>query len=620
MWFFREMARSEVNQDPIEGEFFAPEEGYPGALVRESIQNMLDNRSGSGDPVQARFAFGKLEGEENTIVNSAYLSDLHPHLQALAVPNRPTTGEPLSFLVVEDSGTRGLCGDETQHTDTQQEENAPKNDFYYFWRNVGRSQKGSTDRGRWGLGKTVFPASSRILSFFGLSTRRTDRRRLLMGQCVGKIHEIRQRKYAAYGYFGRIEEDGFALPIDDAKQLTEFEQIFALNRADVPGLSVVVPFPQAELTPKSILQETVRNYYLPILFGDLTVEIEDNEHAVRVDRSTITTLASELGDAMRQTISFAEEVLAQPVGARIELGLSPAGQPPSWEAASIFENVDLAALRRRYANSELLGFRVPVAVTAQVTGETRTSHFDVYLQRDPRLERGRGDFVRQGLTITRVDRPPKGAARGLVLVSDPPLSTLLGDSEGPAHTRWEERRERVKRFRYGSMTVRFVSRALRDMSELLSQPESGIDEELLKDVFFLPDEEQSETDPHRRTPAASGNGRDRNPPVNVPPLTKKPKAIDVRQLKGGFAIVGTGAATPLPELVKVSVGYLTDDNAVAYNPFDFDLSQAPIEIRAAGASYRASGNSLEIAPDSTDFSVEVSGFDVNRDLDVNAKV
>ncbi|MFV2038497.1 MAG: hypothetical protein ACC646_12985, partial [Paracoccaceae bacterium] len=49
--------------------------------------------------------------------------------------------DPENFLVIEDYGTRGLEGDPTQDDDFQPTEANIKNDFFYFWRNVGRSKK-----------------------------------------------------------------------------------------------------------------------------------------------------------------------------------------------------------------------------------------------------------------------------------------------------------------------------------------------------------------------------------------------------------------------------------------------------------------------------------------------
>ncbi len=86
--------------------------------------------------------------------------------------------EPCRFIAFEDSGTTGLTGD----TDQYHEIAGVRNPFYYFFRAEGQSNKLETGRGRWGLGKFVFPRSSRIRSFFGLTVRFDDKRRLLVGQ------------------------------------------------------------------------------------------------------------------------------------------------------------------------------------------------------------------------------------------------------------------------------------------------------------------------------------------------------------------------------------------------------------------------------------------------------
>jgi hypothetical protein len=608
------MKRDEVNQDPVEGEFFAPEEGYAAALVREAIQNMLDNRAGT-DPVRARFSFGHLTKANETLETSSYLKDLQSHLQALRVPYRPQSSDQIDFLVVEDSGTRGLCGNETHYSDTQHDEGEPKNDFFYFWRNVGRSKKSTTDRGRWGLGKTVFPASSRVLAFFGLTRRSSDKRELLMGQFVGKIHEIDEVKYAPYGYFGRIEEDGFALPIEQPEAVHEFMTTFGLKRAEEPGLSVVVPFPHKELTAQAILQEVIRNYYLPILSGDLVVEIDSgNDDAVIINEETVVGLAGTLGGEIQQMIDFASDALTVPESERVNLGMTPAGEAPTWGADSIFGQVDLDGLRKRFDEGKLLALRIPVNVGNSETGVVATSYFDAYLTRDPHLERGRGEFVRQGLTISKIDRPPKGGIRGLVIVNDAPLSALLGDSEGPAHTKWEERRDRVKKYQHGSFTVRYVSRALRDLSEVLAQQAAGIDEEALLDLFFLPDSEQSESQQKDRV--IGKRGKKVTPPIVVPPIERRARTYDIRQVKGGFLVHGTADDDEVPHGIRVEVAYMTENGSSlnSYHPFDFDLSKAPISISASGATFRASENVLELAPDSPKFTVEVRGFDGHRDL------
>jgi hypothetical protein len=88
---------------------------------------------------------------------------------------------PCRFLVVEDFGTTGLEGDTLLFRDPAPTDSSPQY-FYWFWRNIGRSGKTGDELGRWGLGKTVFRAASRVGCMFGLTIRKSDQRTILMGQ------------------------------------------------------------------------------------------------------------------------------------------------------------------------------------------------------------------------------------------------------------------------------------------------------------------------------------------------------------------------------------------------------------------------------------------------------
>ena len=82
-WRFARMSPSQVNQDPVQGEFFTAAADLPDRLVRESIQNSLDARRGN-ETVRVRFAFS---GEQHALPVQAarrWLAGLEPHLRALA--------------------------------------------------------------------------------------------------------------------------------------------------------------------------------------------------------------------------------------------------------------------------------------------------------------------------------------------------------------------------------------------------------------------------------------------------------------------------------------------------------------------------------------------------------
>ena len=201
-----------------------------------------------------------------------YLKGLRSHLEAKesGLIERVTLTDPMDFLVIEDFGTRGLEGDIREDEDKRAE--GKKNDFFYFWRNIGRAVEGTTARGRWGLGKTVFQAASRINSFFGLTIRRGNPSKLLMGQSVLKIHWCDGSKHGPYGYYGLFEGD-FVLPFEEKQFVEQFSRDFSLRRNGESGLSVIVPFPDKEISPSEIMRAVVSQYFFPILSGDLVVTV-----------------------------------------------------------------------------------------------------------------------------------------------------------------------------------------------------------------------------------------------------------------------------------------------------------------------------------------------------------
>jgi len=85
-WKFRIPQESEVNQDPIEGEFFTTQDvgDFSDALVRESIQNSLDaklNKNNQDQVVTVRFYFsGKANAADVRLHNHPYFKGIYTHI------------------------------------------------------------------------------------------------------------------------------------------------------------------------------------------------------------------------------------------------------------------------------------------------------------------------------------------------------------------------------------------------------------------------------------------------------------------------------------------------------------------------------------------------------------
>ena len=625
MWHFREMSRGEINQDPTQEDYFNTDhlESFSDALVREAIQNSLDAKPrGTEGPVRVRIAFGSVSNADSRgrRIRARFIEGLYPHIGATNLPiEQPKPDEPFDFLVFEDFGTRGLVGDPAAADDPP--EGAPA-DFFYFWRNIGRGKKEADERGRWGLGKTMFPASSRIHSFFGLTVRHDDRRRLLMGQSMLSIHRLDGRKHYPYGYFGNVDaDDGFVLPVDDPNTLEEFSSAFWISRRDEPGLTVVMPFPRKEITAPLVVRSVIHHYFFPILSGELIVEVDDGGDATLIDRSTIDAVARDHvkdGDkTFPGTVELAKWFIGEDKNGLVEAKTPAAGRKPTW-SDDLFSPEKIDRFADELDSLKPVAVRVPVHVSPK-GGDSKLSYFHLVLQRDQDLEGAKDVFIRSGITISGIHSLRESGVRALVVAADVPIVTMLGDAENPAHTEWQDRsRNFIGKYKTGKSTLAFIKDAPRGFLRLLNKRSEQVDDTALRHVF--PGASAA------KAPPVPGPGPRPDPTITPrpkPDIPSRPRIFNLTKSEGGFSVrLAEAGIEKLPMNIRVRVAY----DCSRGNPFkrwaaaDFDLGKGGVTVdQAGGEVLQQEGNILELQALSPEFHLSVSGFDPNRDLIVDLR-
>ncbi len=613
-----------MNVDPIEGEFFSTEAlgSLADALVREAIQNSLDARR-PGTAARVRIAFcgpsASLTGDHR----ERYLDGLMAHVAAGrdGADRALARDAPLDFVMIEDFGTRGLQGDPRQSEDDEIGASAFRNDFYYFWRNVGRSRKGASDLGRWGLGKTVFAAASRASAFFALTIRANDPQPLLMGQAVLRIHKLDGARYYPYGYFGCFEGD-FALPIDEPGLVEAFRRDFGLARVAEPGLSVVIPFPDRELTARALLPSLAHHYFVPILAGDLTIDVEHDGKRETLNAESFARVVERIGrseaSSLARLVDLARWGLALAPDAPIRLPEPVQSVAPRYSGDAATEQA-LASLREPFNRGDRIAIQAPVWVKP-TAGDPARSMFEVWLERDDTISAADEQFVRDGITIAGVRGGVQAGVRAIVCVRDRALSALLGDSENPAHTEWQERSPRFKdRYRHGPSTLRYVKAAPREIVRLLTRPAEGRDFALLRHVFSL--DLPTEESVRRREPNPSRAGLDGSGEARGIATVRSAHAFELQRLHGGFCVAGVANGEALPRYLAVRAAYeVRRGNPFAlYQPFDFEMDRPPIALALDGATFvRRRENEVVVRIDDAQFRLTVQGFDPRRDVRVKA--
>jgi hypothetical protein len=619
-WHFRTMDLGEVHVDPVHDEFFKAQD-LADALVRESIQNSLDARAPrSRGPVRVRFRFATGPHALHPDAVREYFGGLDRHLQAVAKTIHtvlPRHDEPVPYLLIEDFGTRGLTGDPHVDPELDASGDERKNDFFYFWRNVGRSNKGEVDRGRWGLGKAVFTVASRIRTIFGITRRADDDRALLLGQSVLKTHVLNGTRIDPYGFFARFEqENGLPLPIEDPILLERFADDFGVTRRE-PGLSIVVPYYRDdELSLDRISASVVEQYFYPILRGDLVVEVVEKAHVQRIAADTIETLF-EAGSDVARLCALTRWSLAQKDEARIVLP-ERGTAAPKWDE-SVLGAAQVATLRDRFAAGERLAFRVPILVKRK-RARAAGSWFDVYLELDDALRKGEHHFIRRGITIPDVRANGDKATRALIVIDDQALSTFLGDAENPAHSDWSERADKIRTlYDHGAWTLRFVKNSAPFLASLLARPPVGRVRDFLADLFSIemPDQAAHDDVAERIPIRAGAGGETRAAEGSSGAGTGGSGGVTISRIAGGFTIKAAGPAMiGRPFHGEVAYRVRAGNPFRKHSPFDFDLmSEAGITVQTEGVRLRATSvNAFELIPSAAKFQISMKGFDPRRDL------
>ena len=644
-WSFEVKHPKSIHRDPFEAEFFTGEDdddrdgSRTDSLVREVLQNSLDAASGDG-PVRVRIAIDRDVQLLSSKKALRYLDGLLPHLEALRNPllGSGNAIPDMDYMVIEDFGTHGLTGDSARNSDPVQQSTRLPESFYWFWRNVGRSGKGGSSRGRWGLGKTVFPSASKINTFFGLTRRSTDDETLLLGQAITRIHSLGGQEFLPEGFFNDPEKsDQLQMPFRQGEMTSSFTRDFRLTRSNEPGLSLVIPYPVGKFPSKDLARSVIVHFFWPIMLGELEVEVDgDGDDDYLITRDTIEDVASNLkwsGPVRKKQHAPPPFGLIRWAQSQTRGQASPprlnedrSGRVPSWKESLIPADL-LSSARDRYGDHEPVALEVPISIERK-DGTLSDSYFQVFLQQNEDPAPSSDYFIREGMTISGIST--LAGIRGLnalVLVDQGGLSKLLGDAEGPTHTEWGTGETRPdETFVKWKRRITFVRNSLKQLSQILAPPPTELQEDWLNDIFSLalPDGRAKKKARKKKKPGVQ------EPPTPDPLVSQPVRKFLVSQTKDGVRI----ASNPEGERagrIRVRVAYdLPNGNPLSkWSPHDFmlterssrkgfwkrDRSSQGIGFQTRSARLESiRDNQFEIVPESDGFEVNVEGFDPNRDL------
>lgn len=630
-WHFVKHQAGQPIVNPLGSEHFADadDDWRPGeVLVRECIQNSLDARH--EEEVSVSFQIRNASSMSADMA-SFWFSTLWPHLRSrdCKLPDIAPAPLPGGFVVVEDFGTRGLEGDVRQGGLSDSD-----NRFFNFFRAEGLSGNpmNGTTGGSWGVGKSVFNRCSKINTFLALTGRRADGDVALIGKSLLWHHRTADgREFQGLGQFGSKDSSSefMVLPVASKELVGRLVKDFGLARPmegskAEPGLSVVIPYADPEITAEGIVEIVIREYFHPIISGRLRVRVSgviggrresvdlhrDNllEQASRFRRPEVTHVLElarwSLGDGPRQAYMLNE---------------SPAGEPPMW-SDDLLRPTDpsFADLCQRFDRGEPVSIRVPLRVKPTGTQAERAA-FVVYLQRDLVGSGYRPVFVRGCIVVpnARQRAVRNQSLYSLVTIDEGALAVMLRAAEPPAHTYWSPETANFRgRYEHGRQTIDFVVGAPKFLADALSNARTERDVDVWADLFPSPVSEG-----HRAAEGSRRKGKKKGPPPPPPPPPPRLKPFKIEEIAGGFSVVRDNvASTPLPNELEVIVAYDTSrgNPFKKYDPADFKLQKlkrTAKDLQEVGCD----DNRVVVRPSSDNFRIEITGLDINRDLVVKVR-
>lgn len=629
-WLFGEVPSGTKNRNPVQDEFFNSSEALTeiSSLVRESIQNSLDAHDAmSLSPVVLRFKISEISRE----LSEKYFVGLNDHVtRGIPGGSSAIANDACKYLIVEDFNTTGLLGDSRKDQLTQQD--APSlNSYHYFVWAEGSSAKTEGNRGRWGIGKIVFPRLSSIKTFFVLSKRTSENspcgvNEVLIGMSTLRGHSIGGKNFQPDGWWSEFSlDDNVPVPVR-ADAVLQFKKDWNVQRESENGLSILIPYIPDFITSELIRDCVIRDYFIAIIQGLLEVEIIDSDVSYILNKHNLRRECESLGADERIANSKTKEEMLYLIDMVLEIqdkliynldiGISTEF-PNKWSSISL-ETIFAETATNMLDNGETVVCKVKTDIPFK-DGKKTFDSFDVYIKKVPD-SRTSAVFSREGIVIPSANPTLLRDHLALVIAKSGPLANLLADAEGPAHEKWSEKTDKF-RSNYtiykGGQLLTFVRKSPSELIFKIRGTGTERDSTAFSSFFPLPGSKSMGK--AGETVKKNGNGERPSAPDTVT-IQKSEKAFQIEESPNGFSLKSSSDNPSLiGKKIHVHLAYKvrSGDSFLKWQTEDFDLSTK--KPRLDGCIVLTSrDNQLILEVTGRKFKAIWGQFDPIRDLDVKA--
>lgn len=614
-------------------------------LIRESIQNAIDarDRENGCDMAFVRFYVGSV----TATIGRKYFADQYERFMK-CLNNVPNLDEECLFIAVEDFNTTGLVGS----VNNDLPEGNPKiGSYFYFTWATGKSNKKEGTRGKNGVGKIVFPKTSRIKSFLVFSSRDNSKvpnegSNLLFGTSILKTHEFGGSKWLPESHW--MHEDSHVhvnagtsekmhIPSSNSDSINEFAKDWKLTRKlDQHGTSIVIPYRDENFTGNNLAQCVTQDYFVAILEGILEVEVVDEMgFKIHLNAENIEQNLEDLDSTLlSKTSKTKDELLAlcrlfkERQGAKTLIVPSKGTSKDrnSWDEHT-FEEYLRDSLRDELDSGKAIEFKVNTHVPALWVGTPSVvDTFSVLVKKIEGMYLP-STFAREGIIIPSANRVKIDGYSTLVVIDSGRLADLLGDAEGPSHERWSSEEEKFQgKFVpkiAGEETIKFVRESVISLLRKIQVQVNEIEDSRYSNAFPLPTSEGAKPAVGQGTTIPKGTKKrlkvklSRAKPVKPIKPTPISDNFHVDKCSDGFVVLPSLTSTlKVGDKFAVKVGYgLSSGNPLTKSAVDFELYNCLNLSKSSGVMVISrDANYMTFKVEEISFKCTFEGFHLYRDL------
>lgn len=674
------------------------------ATAGDPIQNSIDAHDGGVEPTTVVLSIYDGDNSLTPEMVSKYFGDeLRRHIASsdnnaaeISQQNRlDTFTKSCNYITIEDFNTVGLEGRIDQYDSS--DNSADKNRFLWFFRAQNATSEDHDRLGSWGEGKFTLESASDLGAQIAWSIRKNyqDVEQVLMGQTTLRWHYMYSPdngfgrtdadgtthfdRFGPFGSFGttKLEDTGEGYspaPITDANEIMHFRDTFKMSRKDEPGVSILIPYANQDLLDAGAMARAIiARWLFKIYDGQLVVRIRHNgiiihELSAETIRSEISELnwdieplnigsKNDINPANRSATQWIEALdLVDwskniPDEGRFTTNPTGAGHAASW--VNCLDDEEMVSLRERFQSGENVEITSQPFVTDLKNMNCELGKFTVVMKKAGTVADSTQYFVREGMMVPFMKTYDGVVA--IVSCDSTTLSTILRDSEGPAHLSFNPGAKRVgnaaNRWGYGRSTIKYVVDVVKELRAAMKSSEPIEAHPFAEFIMSIPAANAA-----IGTTGNLGSTTTIVPPPPPPPPPSLPAIatfsskgklgkIKIRRRKVNGTILSTANRT-----IEIDVAYV---NARSRNPWrkysENDFKASDIEItKVKGATFLSSiskpcgtgpngactctdkngkkrqcaaskkrGLVLTFHIDNDDWAIDLSGFGTSRDIAVD---